>query len=183
MRAFNAIFIPILLCSLLSVTGCRKSPTDPAETTRNSWNSGLSKKTPNIELVEIYGCKEAATGIPLVSASSDQDCIEYWYIEGDVLRLKHVNAGFNCCPVIDVDIQVDGETITIEEIELEGLCYCLCLFDVYYEIHDLVPGTYHLCVIEPYRPENDPVLEFTVDLQASPAGNFCVFRSGYPWGF
>jgi hypothetical protein len=131
-------------------------------------------------LLLVDGCKDSPTGIPRASAQSNPDCIEYWYSNGN-LRIKHVNAGFNCCPVLDFAIHVDGNDIVIEEIEVAGYCHCLCLFDVIYEIQDLAPGVYHLLVIEPYLPEGDPVLEFDMDLIGDPAGNYCVHRSAYPW--
>ncbi|MFH1754211.1 MAG: hypothetical protein ABIA59_00780 [Candidatus Latescibacterota bacterium] len=178
MKPFSSVLLFLFLCPLLCIIGCGNSATDPVKNSNNT-SGGI----PSLELIEISDCKDAPTGIPLSSASSsDLDCMEYWYGSG-TLRMKHVNAGFNCCPVLDFAVHVDGNLITIEEIEIEGLCSCLCLFDVIYEIQDLAPAVYHLMVMEPYRPESDAALEFDMDLIGTTAGNYCVKRSQYPWGY
>jgi hypothetical protein len=177
MRGF-VIVAMLLSVSMLIASGCGKS----SETTRSD-NENLIPDAVSIEVVDLSDCKGSPTGIPRVSAPSDQDCVEWWYVGRSVLHLRHVNAAFNCCPVVDADIRVEGTTITVEEIELEGLCSCLCLYDVEYEIHDLPPGVYQLGFIEPYRPAEDPVLECTLDLVSTPSGRFCVTRSQYPWAY
>jgi hypothetical protein len=144
-------------------------------------NEGDVTNPPSIDSISISACKNFPSGIPAKTATADQDCMEYLYVGGDVLELRHINAGFNCCPILDFEVSVQADTITIEEIQIEGQCSCLCLFDVDFEIQDLSPGVYHVVVIEPYRPEADPVLEFTIDLDASPSGRTCVPRTQYPW--
>ncbi len=133
-------------------------------------------------LVGYEGCKEFQKGAGLGSTPPDQDCMEHQYDGEGVLLLKHVNAGFNCCPEIAADITIAGDIITIEEIEISGDCDCICLFDVNYEIRDLPPGEYTIRVIEPYVKEGGEILEFAVDLVSSPSGMYCVYRDYYPWG-
>jgi hypothetical protein len=133
-------------------------------------------------LVGSYGCKEFPKGTLPDSTPPDQDCMEYEYDGESILLLKHVNAGFNCCPEIAADITIEDNVITIEEIEISGVCFCLCLFDIDYEIRNLPPGEYTITVIEPYVEEGDEIFEFTVDLISSPSGSFCVYRDYYPWG-
>lgn len=133
-------------------------------------------------LVDSYGCKEFPKGTPPDSTPPDQDCMEYEYDGESILLLKHVNAGFNCCPEIAADITIEDNIITIEEIEISGVCFCLCLFDIDYEIRNLPPGEYTITVIEPYVEQGDEILEFTVDLISSPSGSHCVYRDYYPWG-
>ena len=128
------------------------------------------------------GCKEFQKGAAMDSTPPDQDCIEYQYDGESVLLLKHVNAGFNCCPEIAADVTIEGNVISIDEIEISGDCDCICLFDMDYEIRDLPPGEYIISVTEPYVPEGEEVLEFAVDLVSSPTGSFCVYRDYYPWG-
>jgi hypothetical protein len=128
------------------------------------------------------GCKEFQKGAGMDGTPPDQDCMEYQYDGESVLLLKHVNAGFNCCPEIAADVTIEGNVITIEEIEISGDCDCICLFDMDYEIRDLPPGEYTIRVTEPYVPEGEEVLEFTIDLVSSPLGTYCVYRDYYPWG-
>jgi hypothetical protein len=169
---------PALLCVVLSVfLGCGESD----DATRVD-ETALPTGAVSIGLLDMSGCKESLTGIPLATAPSSEDCVEWWYVGGHTLHLKHINAGFNCCPTVDVDIRVVGSTITVEEIEIEGLCHCLCLFDVDYEIENLPPGVYELVFIEPYLPPGDEVLGGALDLVSSPSGRLCVGRSQYPWG-
>jgi hypothetical protein len=133
-------------------------------------------------LTDQYGCKEFQKGTVIDATPPDQDCMEYEYDGESVLLLKHVNAGFNCCPEIAANITIEDNIITIEEIEISGDCDCLCLFDIDYEIRNLPPGEYTITAIEPYVPGGEEILEFTVDLVSSPSGSFCVYRDYYPWG-
>ena len=136
-------------------------------------------------LVDYDGCKEFNKGNALNGTPPDQDCIEYQYDGASLLLLKHVNAGFNCCPdEILADITIEDNVITIDEDEsLEsGGCDCLCLFDVDYQISNLPPGEYTIRVNGLYLEEGDEILQFTVDLTSSPSGSFCVYRDHYPWG-
>ena len=131
-------------------------------------------------------CKTFQTGALADIIPPDQDCIEYQYDGEGTLVLDHINAGFNCCPSnLTADISIEQSLITITEYEHfdnTGPCYCLCLFDVDYQINNLPPGEYTIKVNEVYLEEGDELLEFTVNLPPSPySGSFCVFRSHYPW--
>jgi hypothetical protein len=138
---------------------------------------------PSGTLTNADGCKIFPDLHPDSDSTWFRDCIEYQYDGVSTLILKHVNAGFNCCPEITTEISFAGDTITIEEIELSGDCDCLCLFDLDYEIIDLLPGEYTISVIEPYvLPTNDPLI-LAVDLSVASSGIFCVYRYHYPWGF
>jgi hypothetical protein len=110
------------------------------------------------------------------------DCLQWQYDGQSLLQLRHVNAGFNCCPELAFDIQVEDNTITIEEIEILGGCHCLCLFDLDFEISNLPPGIYTFRVTEPYAQPDDEPLTFMVDFVSSPSGMHCVPRDHYPWG-
>jgi len=116
------------------------------------------------EIVDHSSCKSHMT-----ATADNEDCLEYNFDGVGRLTLNHINAGFNCCPVIAANISV------------EGGCLCLCLFDVSYEILDLAPGNYRISVIEPYAGGYDPPLEFMVDLSGATSGQFCVPRTVYPW--
>jgi len=114
--------------------------------------------------------------------AANQECAEYIYDGKSVLRLKHVNAGFNCCPgTVSADIQVTGGEIRIKEKESSSLCDCNCLYDLDYEFTGVAPGITRISVVGPYQPEGDPPLEFLVDLGGAASGSFCVERTRYPW--
>lgn len=125
-----------------------------------------------------------AESAPAGGTPPDQDCLEYEYDGVSILLLKHVNAGFNCCPdSFAAEFHLAGDTIAIGETEwLTHPCMCLCLFDLDYEIVNLPPRHYTIKIKEPYLWEGAQVLEFTVDLSSSPSGNYCVYRDRYPWG-
>ncbi|MDH4158221.1 MAG: hypothetical protein OEW00_13195, partial [candidate division Zixibacteria bacterium] len=138
---------------------------------------------PDGRVVSASDCKKFTDGYPPKFGPEDQDCIAYEYDGEGLLKLTHINAGLNCCPVIVADIEVVDGTIIIEEIDSldNGGCDCLCLFDIDYEITNLLPGEYTIKVIEPYRHHDDDILEFTVNFVTTPTGSFCVPRSHYPW--
>jgi hypothetical protein len=130
------------------------------------------------KLTNYTDCKKSKEDSP----PSDKDCIKYDYDGNKILLLKHVNAGFNCCPAITANINVTGNVITIEEIEISGYCDCLCLYDLNYEISNLDSGEYLITVNEPYIHEDEEILQFTVNLSSSNSGSYCVDRYHYPWG-
>jgi Dockerin type I domain len=130
-----------------------------------------------------YGeCKSSVKASKTDSIPPDQDCISYQYNESGVLSLQHINAAFNCCvDDIIVDLYSNGDTILIQEAEVNPNCRCLCLYDLDIVVTNLPPGQYFIKVIEPYAQEGDPPLEFPVDLAVVPSGNFCAGRDHYPW--
>lgn len=134
-------------------------------------------------LIKYSGCKEFQSVNHTNGTLSNKDCIEYQYGGENVLLIKHVNAGFNCCPdEILAEIHVRGNKIVIEEKEdLMLPCPCLCLYDLDYEITNLKPGKYEIKVIEPYVIEGEDILETSLDLYSSTSGSFCVERIHYPW--
>jgi hypothetical protein len=138
---------------------------------------------PSGSLVETTDCKQFPQGRLLSGVPPNQDCMEYQYDGQGTLTLKHINAGFNCCPIISAEITIEDDLIKIEESEtlINGGCRCLCLFDLDYEITDLPPGEYTISVIEPYRDPAEEKLEFAIDLSSAASGMHCVDRMHYPW--
>jgi hypothetical protein len=168
----------LLLCVLCAVTvvmcaafgGCKKS----SET----------QLPPSGVLLEYNGCKQFTAGSQRAGALQTQrsDCFEFQYNGENTLRLRHINAGFNCCPgEITAEITFNGNIISITEIEQQQACRCLCLFDLDYEMINLPPGRYTIRVVEPYREENDQLMEFAVELSSANSGTFCLERTYYPW--
>jgi hypothetical protein len=130
-------------------------------------------------------CKSfgAVTAGTLAAAGPGQECAEYGYDGSGLLRLKHVNAAFNCCPgAITADIEIAGGRIRIKEAESSSLCDCDCLYDLDYVFTGLDPGTYTIIIVGPYQVEGDAPLTFLVDLGGAGSGSFCVERTRYPWG-
>ncbi|MCP4568847.1 MAG: hypothetical protein GY841_14815 [FCB group bacterium] len=120
------------------------------------------------------------------SITSDQGCVVIDYDGYATLTIDHINAGFNCCPdTIGADITFEGNIITITEWEstdLTGGCDCLCLYDLSFRIDDLTSGEYTIRIVEPYLSTGDDPLELTVDLRQNQSGQYCLTRTGYPWG-
>ena len=110
-------------------------------------------------------------------------CIEYVYDEdNNLLKLNHINAGFNCCPgKITCTITIVGDTIVIKESEEASLCNCNCLFDVDMELKEVEKKSYFIKVIEPYCGDQEK-LYFEVDFQNAQEGKYCANRKDYPWG-
>ena len=138
-------------------------------------------------LIARTNCKDAgrpASGAAGTAPTSSQECVEYEYDGRSVLRLKHVNAGFNCCPgTISADIQVERGAVRVRESESSSLCDCSCLYDLDYEFTGVAPGYWRIEVVGPYQPEGDPPLEFVLVLDGASSGSHCVARTRYPWGY
>ena len=143
-----------------------------------------SALTPNGKVTGFTGCKMFAEAATRGLVPADQDCVAWEYDGASVLKLTHVNSGFNCCPdSLSARFHISTGSIIIDEAEwLTKGCFCLCLYDLEYEIVDLPPGEYGIRINQPYLPFGATVLEFTVDLASSPTGAYCVERDYYPWG-
>lgn len=159
----------LLFISLLLGTSC-SSPSGP----------------PYGQLIRHSDCKSfpavrVSTATP--PHSSSEECLEYIYDGQGHLTLKHINAGFNCCPgTISADIVILAGEITIKEKEESSLCDCNCLFDLDYDFMNVKPGVYRISIKGPYQPPDEPPLEFVVALKGPISGTFCVPREKYPWG-
>jgi len=73
------------------------------------------------------------------------ESIAYKTIDKNWLAVKHVNAVFNCClpKGIGVKVTFSGDSVIVSEFEVEqGLCDCICPYDVSYRIGPLVYGDY-----------------------------------------
>ena len=141
--------------------------------------------SPNGDVTSHTSCKGGSLASATIAIPNNQDCIEYSYDGQSVLLLKHVNAGFNCCPdSLTADFQIASGEIIIDEAEFltNHGCSCLCLFDLEFQISNLPPGLYHIRVNEKYLQSGANLLAFTLNLKAGISGDFCVTRDFYPWG-
>lgn len=115
------------------------------------------------------------------SITSSQSAVAWeWDGEG-TLKLRHLNAAFNCCPEISCEFAFDENIITVLEND-DGQCDCLCLFDADFQITGLTVGLYTIKFSEMYLEDGDLPLEFSVSLGASAAvDTVIVNRDHYPW--
>jgi len=152
---------------------------------RNGYPWGTGPE-PSGEVTGRSTCKSMIKDAAADTTPPDQDCITWQYDGSNTLTLKHINAGFNCCPTeLLADFTFEGNKIIITEDENldNGGCLCLCLFDVDYEIEGILPGEYVIRVNGMYLKGENQEIQFTVDLTESPSGTFCVTREYYPWGY
>ncbi len=134
---------------------------------------------PSGELTDRSACKNLGMA-KLDSIDLDHStCLVYEYDGVSVLTVRHVNAQLNCCPVLAPVIIVDDSTIIIDEIETEGLCDCICLFDLDYLITNLPPGMYRLVLREQYLLEQYAPLDFQIDLTTPVSDTLCQPRPYY----
>jgi hypothetical protein len=144
-------------------------------------------REPSIDPYITFAGATVCKGAGLKSATdhpSDQDCLQYKWAEGDSLIIKHVNANFNCCPQgFRTEVKVSGDTIIISEYENEALCDCNCLYDLDYYVVGITKTTWWIRIEEPYiqQQEQEKIL-FKAELRKFPESEFCVTRTGYPWG-
>lgn len=127
-------------------------------------------------------CKTFSEKKNTLGHTQNEDCMEYKLNSDGILYLKHINAGFNCCPgELFADIEVVDDTIFITEKQARNGCKCLCLYDIDYRVENIEAQTYFIKVDELLVDDNEKQLAFTVDLKIKPTGSFCVYRSNYPW--
>jgi hypothetical protein len=162
----------VIACAIVAFGGCKKS--------------GDIQVTAVGVMSSYEGCKQSVaeplSGAADTIAPGADDCIQFEYDGNGTLILTHINAGFNCCPgQISADIQINGNLITVTEMESEAGCHCLCLFDVHYRFSNLSPGAYTFTFVEPYMNTGDQPLEFTVTLSAAGIDVQCIERNYYPW--
>jgi len=97
------------------------------------------------------------------------------------LIIRHINAGFNCCPdSFYCNISLNDDTIIIKEIEMNPKCKCLCLYDIKIEIQGIDTKKYVIKFIEPYVDNQKKIL-FEIDLSKNKVGSYYVKRKQYPW--
>jgi parallel beta-helix repeat protein len=128
--------------------------------------------TPTGTFLGMGVCKGSPAALDASGIDELKRCVQWQYNGSGTLLLKHVNATFNCCPEIETQVTITENTITIQEIEIEGLCDCNCTYDLDFQISSLPAGEYTINVIEPYV--TSPPLLFTVNLVTTPTGEYCV---------
>ena len=121
------------------------------------------------------GCKTNMKASPALN----MDCVVIDYSAGQTLTVRHYNTVFNCCPEDPfAEVIVDGNTINVNEYAT-GICDCMCLFDIFYEIPNITPGEYTIIVSECWPPNTDHT--YTIDLSTTPYDSICIERNDYPY--
>ena len=148
--------------------------------------NGTEVQTPVMtgKLINNSACKsELKSSFDVAETADSLSCVQYSFDEANnQLTLTHINAGFNCCPdSIYVHTSLNGDTIIIEEYEIDGLCDCNCLYDLEIELDGVETKKYQIKFIEPYADSQQEIL-FEADLADYSEGEFCVTRKAYPWG-
>jgi hypothetical protein len=135
------------------------------------------------EVVSYTTCKEFKSTLQAGDYNSNTSCVTYSYSSnGKKLSLKHINAGFNCCPgVLYCNIQVSGDSIIIREFEEAPQCNCNCLFDLNIMVTGVEKKNYIIKFDEPYCGDQQKLI-FDIDPGKTSSGEYCVTREIYPWG-
>ncbi len=70
-------------------------------------------------------------------------------ISSNQLSITHKNTVFNCCPgEIKAEINVEQNLITLREYETESLCDCVCPYDLFLTLSQLVQKEYTIKIIK-----------------------------------
>lgn len=119
----------------------------------------------------------------LSETPTSQSCVEFVFERDNrKLILKHLNAGFNCCPEsLWCTVVYRNDTIVVQEFEKNMGCKCNCLYNLDIEVDGIEPGNFVMQFIEPYAV-NQEKLSFEIDLRNNAEGSFCASRTNYPWG-
>ena len=74
------------------------------------------------------------------------ECTDEFMVEvqDSQLTITHKGALYNCCPEFDYEITLEGDRITVREIETHQGCFCVCCTDLTIEIEDVPAGEYVL---------------------------------------
>lgn len=157
---------------------------DSCEDNKDKGDGNAKKSVITGQLVSNSSCKDDLFSRAQILVVSDSiSRVEYSFDNNtNKLTLKHINAGFNCCPdSLYCKIELKGDTIMIQEFEKEAGCKCNCLYDLDIEINGVVMDKYQVKFVEPYAEEMDKI-EFEIDLANAANGSFSVIRKKYPWG-
>ena len=126
-------------------------------------------------------CKSSKSNSVLLSTDS-LSCADYSFdARTNKLFIKHINAGFNCCPdSLYCIVKISNDTIIIQEFENKQLCNCSCLYDLDIEVEGVSPQKYMIRFIEPYCGTQEQII-FGADFSVQKQGLYCVTRNHYPW--
>ena len=139
---------------------------------------GTSDGAESFAVIVAPKCIEPVAGRTLGETSADLECLGWAYDDGR-LWLTHTNATYNCClDSVSIRMLAGQHTITVVETEyLEGGgCYCLCPYDLNYDVPDVTPGQYTLLLLSDNAHGGGLQLLFEIqaDLTSTPTGSYCI---------
>lgn len=159
MKLKNIVILLVTVGSLVLIPGCKKSAV-------------FSPEDAVGRLLNYEGCKTIQANRNShgdLLTPGVQECFEYEFDGENTLLIKHSNAVFNCCPEnIVANIEFIGHIIYIEEREINGICNCLCHYDLYYRLDNITPGVYTIRIKYAGR-----ILEYSINLNSSRSGSRC----------
>jgi hypothetical protein len=135
------------------------------------------------KLINSSECKSLRSPGQISDVADTLSCVGYIYDPSNQkVFMKHINAGFNCCPLsLSCEISFSNDTIIIRELEQDHACNCECLFDLDLQLDGIHRIKYIVRFIEPYA-EGQEQLIFEMDLSSGNEGEYCAVRKEYPWG-
>ncbi len=143
------LFLAIAACLIFMMVSCGKE-------------KGVVGDKGNLEVRSFTytDCKEDMQ----IKARTDTTSEEFLELkaDGNYLKIKHVNAEFNCCPEeFLISSKVSNDTIFIDEKEKAYSCNCTCYYDLNYEVGKLDYGKYYVVYM------NYPFIEFDLDFNSN----------------
>ncbi|HNW97699.1 MAG TPA: hypothetical protein PKK00_04720 [Bacteroidales bacterium] len=136
------------------------------------------------QVIKYTKCKsEYDSGYTPVITPDSLSCIDYAYDESNKkLSIKHINAGFNCCPdSLYCNVSASKDTIIIQEFQKKNGCKCNCLYDLDIVLNGVQAEKYIIKFVEPFANDQEKLM-FKLDLTKENQGLFTAIRKKYPWG-
>jgi len=98
---------------------------------------------PKVDRITHGDCK------PGTKSSENTESIEYTTVDKNYLSVKHVNVLFNCEPgQLVVDVELQDDTIFVNENEKQSIVNCICPYDLSYRIGPLSYGNYQFVLLQ-----------------------------------
>lgn len=152
----------------------------------NTKDAKHKKKATTItgQVISFTKCKnEYDSGYSAVITPDSLSCIDYSFDKTNKkLTIKHINAGFNCCPEsLFCNVSLAKDTIIVQELQKKNGCKCNCLYDLDIVLNGVQAEKYIIKFVEPFTNDQEKLI-FKMDLTKENQGLFTVIRKKYPWG-
>ena len=175
MKSIIFVFSALIIVFILS---CSENTNSDSETNDSiTFDTIFSGK-----MLSFSDCKMGKGKAEKLLINNKEECISYKYFpKTGVLYVKHINAGFNCCPNMEKIKyrRYYDSIISIDETGAIGLCACNCLFDVEYEFRGISRTRYEIRTSGPLAK----YIRAKINLKLKLSDTVCVERDFYPWGY